>query len=188
MNKSLQYLTVSIITFISGYFFLKSAYYKSIETPFVNEIVLISLGTIVTIAITSALLNKQSEVELEKEQRVKIFELKSSLYFELINFIEGVILKSNISSEDMVHLEFLTHKISVIANPEVLEEYVSFVKVMEKVSIDSNVSKLESNEVSMQLNKLCSKIRYDLIIKEDDKDIDLRKLMVTKKKPFFRTF
>ncbi len=83
MNKSLQYLLISIATFIFGYIFLKTAYFSSQESPFTKEIVLIVLGTIVTIAITSALLNKQSEVELEKEQRVKIFDSKSDLYFDL---------------------------------------------------------------------------------------------------------
>ncbi len=177
MNKSKQYLLISLFTFIAGYLFLKSAFYSSQDNLFVNEIVLIVLGTLVTIAITSALLNKQSEVELEKEQRVKIFDIKSSLYFELINFIEGVILKSKITEEDLIRLEFLTHKISIIANNEVLKEYATFVKIVKKVSIDVNVTKLESNELSVQLNKLCAKIRYDLIIKEKDTELDYNSLI-----------
>ena len=177
MSKSKQYLLLSLITFIAGYLFLKTAFYSSQDNLFVNEVVLIILGTIVTIAITSALLNKQSEVELEKEQRVKIFDIKSSLYFELINFIEGVILKSKITEEDLIRLEFLTHKISVIANNEVLKEYAFFVKVVKKISKDNNVTKLESNELSVQLNKLCAKIRYDLIRKEKNSEIDYKSLI-----------
>ncbi len=177
MNKSYIYLLISIGTFIIGYVFLKTAYLKTQEVPFLNEIILFVLGTIVTIAITSALLNKQSEVELEKEQRVKIFDLKSSLYFDLINFIEGVIHKKEITAEDLVRLEFLTHKISVIANIEVLKEYASFVRIVKKVSQDTDITKMESKELSLQLNKLCAKIRYDLIIKEKNTAVDLKNLI-----------
>ena len=177
MNKSLQHLVIAIITFVAGYVFLKTAYLSSQNTPFINEIILIILGTIVTIAITSALLNKQSEIELEKEQRVKIFDIKSSLYFELINFIENIILKKKITEKDLINLEFLTHKISVIANNEVLKEYAAFVKIVKKVSRDTDVSKIESKELSLQLNILCTKIRYDLIIKEKNTNVDLTNLM-----------
>ena len=180
MNKSSKYLLISILTFIFGYVFLKTAYLNTQENPFINEIVLIVLGTIATIAITAALLNKQSEIELEKEQRVKIFDLKSSLYFELIGFIENIILKSEITENDLVHLEFITHKISIIANIEVLKEYAEFVDTFKKASKDKNVSKLESDELSTKLNKLCKKIRYDLIIKEHNIDFDLQKLIKNK--------
>ena len=177
MNNSIKYLIVSIITFIIGYIFLRTAYLSSTNIPFLNEIILIILGTIVTIAITSALINKQSEIELEKEQRVKIFDIKSSLYFELINFIKEIIVHSEITEKDLIHLEFLTHKISVIANLEVLKEYAHFVATVKKISIDKEVTSLESKELSAQLNKLCLKIRYDLIIKEDNSEEDIQKII-----------
>ena len=148
-----------------------------IKNPFVNEVILIVLGTIVTIAITSALLSKQSEIELEKEQRIKIFDIKSSLYFELINFIEKSILKEEITDKDLIHIEFITHKISVIASISVLNEYLDFVKIVKKVARDNSLSKLESKELSIQLNKLCTKIRYDLINKEENQNFDLSMLM-----------
>jgi len=166
MNKSLKYLIISTITFTFGYFFLRTAYYSSQENPFANEIILIILGTIATIAITAALLNKQSEVELEKEQNVKLFDIKSSLYFELIDFIEEIIVHRKISKKDLIRLDFLTHKISVIANKEVLKEYANFIMLLKKVSSDIDVTRSESIELSIQLNQLCSKIRYDLINKE----------------------
>ncbi len=167
MNKnSLLYLLISLATFIFGYLFLKYAYFSTIEMPFVQEIVLIVLGTIATIAITAALLNKQSEVEMEKEQRVKIFDIKSDLYFELINFVESIITNEEIGRKDMIALEFLTHKISTIANFEVLHEYSNLIKIIKKISIDNKISPLESDELSVGLAKLCGKIRYDLIQKD----------------------
>jgi hypothetical protein len=177
MKKSTQYLIISIITFTVGYIYLKTAYIQTSEAPFIQEIILVVLGTIVTIAITAALLNKQSEVEIEKEQRVKIFDIKSTLYFELINFIEEVIRKGEIANKDLITLEFLTHKISIIASPEVLLEYANFVKTIKKTSLDKQITSLESDELSAQLAKFCGKIRYDIISKETNSDINIQELI-----------
>ena len=177
MKKSNQYLIISAITFVLGYSYLKLAYNVTSEMPFVQEIILVVLGTIVTIAITAALLNKQSEIELEKEQRVKIFDIKSDLYFELINFIESLIRKEEIDTKDLITLEFLTHKISILANPEVLKEYADFVKAIKSTSLDKKISALESDELSSKLAKLCGKIRYDLINKEQSSENEIQKLI-----------
>ena len=166
MKKSVNYLIISSITFIVGYVFLKYAYQRTSELPFLQEIVLIVLGTIATIAITAALLSKQSEVEIEKEQRVKIFDLKSDLYFELIDFIEKVIVKGEINDKDLITLEFLTHKISTIANPSVLKEYANFLNTVKTTSKDQQITSLESDQLSNDLAKLCGKIRYDLLQRE----------------------
>ncbi len=163
MKNSTVYLITSIITFIIGYLFLKFAYHIFSSEPFVQEVVLIILGTIATIAITAALLNKQSEVEMEKEQRVKIFDLKSDLYFELIDFIGDLIEREEIEKKDLITLEFLTHKISTIANKEVLLEYSNFIKIIKSTSKDCKISALESDELSAGLAKLCGVIRYDLV-------------------------
>jgi len=178
MNSSTKYLIASIITFIVGYIFLRYSYNITNDIPFVQEIVLIVLGTIVTIAITAALLNKQSEVELEKEQRVKIFDIKSDLYFELINFIEEVVKKGEITQNDLLSLEFLTHKISVIASPEVLTEYSSFVQTVKTTSADKKITSLESDELSVKLASLCYTIRYDLINKEENSTTDIQKIIL----------
>jgi hypothetical protein len=166
MKQSIKYLIISSITFIVGYVFLKYAYTTTAKIPFLQEIVLIVLGTIATIAITAALLSKQSEVEIEKEQRVKIFDLKSDLYFELIDFIEKVIVKGELNDKDLITLEFLTHKISTIANPSVLKEYANFLNTVKTTSKDTQITNLESDQLSNDLAKLCGKIRYDLLQKE----------------------
>jgi len=168
MNKRrLSYLLLSTLTFISGYLFIKNAYLSTVETPFTQEIVLIVLGSIATILITAALLSKQSEVEIDKEQRLKFFNIKTDLYFELIAFIESLIRKKEIEKTDLITLEFLTHKISIVANPEVLQEYSNFVQTIKETSDDTKISMAESNNMNDSLAKLCGKIRYDLI-KEDD--------------------
>ena len=177
MKNSTQYLLISLATFIIGYIYLRFAYSSVQDIPFAQEIVLIILGTIVTIAITAALLNKQSEVEIEKEQRVKIFDLKSNLYFDLIEFIETILKKSEITEKDLVTLEFLTHKISVVANLNVLKAYSDFTKVFKETALDSKINALESDTISAELARLCGAIRYDLINKEEETNIKVQKLI-----------
>ena len=151
--------------------------YHNIADGYEQEIVLIILGTIATMAVTASLINKQSEVELQKEQRVKIFNLKSELYLDLINFIEKIITKGTIVKEDMVALEFLTHKISIIANPDVLKEYSHLIETIKKVAGDHKITPLESDELSGQLAILCAKIRYDLIQFDTSNRVEVEKLI-----------
>ncbi|WP_456431289.1 hypothetical protein [Nitratifractor sp.] len=68
LRRQSLYLLLTLITFVAGYAFLRYAYRVSDSLPFAQEIVLIVLGTIATVFITSLLLNKQSAVEIEKEQ------------------------------------------------------------------------------------------------------------------------
>ena len=177
MKNSTKYLIASTITFITGYIFLRYAYMGESEHPFAQEIILLVLGTIVTMPITAALLNKQSEVELEKEQRVKLFDLKSDLYFELIEFIEKIISKEEINNKDLIALEFLTHKISTVANPQVLNEYSQFIQIIKNTSQDNKISPLESDVLSKGLAKLCFAIRYDLINKENNEQTDVEAII-----------
>ncbi len=84
----------------------------------------------------------------------------------------------------MLHLEFLTHKISVVANIEVLKEYSEFIDIIKKVSSDEKISPLESDEISLKLSHLCAKIRYDMIQKEKDSDVNIENLITRNIKRF----
>lgn len=177
MKSSSKYLLIAIVTFVVGYTFLRQAYFSTSETPFSQEIILLVLGTIATIAITAALLNKQSEIELEKEQRVKIFDLKSDTYFGLIDLIEKVITQGEINQKNLIQLEFLTHKVSTIASHDVLKEYSNFISVIKATSEDKQISALESDELSLSLAKLCGTIRYDLISPDSKSKINIQKII-----------
>ena len=169
ITKKTIYILLTLITFSIGYLVLRYAFTSPKTTALGSEIILITFGSIVTMLITASLLNKQSEIELDKEQRVKIFEIKSNLYFELIDFIEQIILKNDIDDKDIVTLDFLTHKVSILANVEVLKEYQKFVTIFKEIAKDNALTKIESKELTMQLSKLCSKIRYDMIANNDNK-------------------
>ncbi len=69
-NKSLVTLILTALTFIGGYAFLRYAYKVTDSFSFTQEIVLIVLGTVAMVLITALLLNKQTAVEVEKEQTI----------------------------------------------------------------------------------------------------------------------
>ena len=157
-------MVLSGIVFVGGYLFLRLAYHMSDKMPFTQEILLIVLGTIATILITAMLLNKQTSVELEKEQSVKFIELKTEIYQNLINNIEEILLLDNINKKELMKLRFHTHRLAIVASPEVLQEYRGFLDILNKTIL--NDKEVSSNDVELvyeALAKLTIFIRSDLI-------------------------
>jgi hypothetical protein len=164
LRNNIILMLLSGVVFIGGYFFLRLAYNISDKTPFTQEIILVILGTLATILITALLLNKQTSVELEKEQSVKFIDLKTHTYEELINTIEEMVLVENIDNRNLTKLRFHTHRLAIFASPDVLKEYRNFLDVFnETIKKDRNVSMDDANALSQALAKLTIYIRSDLI-------------------------
>jgi hypothetical protein len=177
MNKigtmhKIIYTVLVLLTFIVGFLYFKASYDISGSFPFTQEIILIILGSIVTMIITAALLNRQTEVELQKEQRLRLFELKSQFYIDLLNFVEDILSSHTLGKKERIRLNLLTHKLSIIASPEVLEQYEKFLDVLNKVSADVNITESEGEEISLEFSKLCSRIRMDMLNGNADIDND----------------
>ena len=166
-NKILMLL--SAIVFVGGYFFIRLAYQVSDQMPFTQEIVLIILGTLATILITALLLNKQTSVELEKEQSIKFIELKTQTYQDLIDSIEEMVLHKDISTEDLIRLKFHTHRLAIFASPAVLAEYEHFLMIFnEMIAKDRHVSLEDEDVIAEALAKLTVYIRADLVGELDE--------------------
>ena len=179
MNKkttNIIYLLLSLITLLSGYAYLRYAYNITDHFPFTQEIVLIILGTLATIFITSLLLNKQTEVEIEKEQNIRYLDLKTSTYQLLLDLLEEMTLQEKFTQKELIKLQFVTHKLAVIAAPEVIEEYQSFLSVIKKISTDNSFSG-DIMELNESLGSLSLQIRKDILgdnlsLKYSDHKID----------------
>jgi len=157
-------MILSAIVFVGGYFFLRLAYHMADKMPFTQEILLIVLGTIATILITAMLLNKQTSVELEKEQSVKFIELKTETYQQLIDTIEEMMLLEDVSKQALTKLRFHTHKLAIFASPAVLEEYRHFLNVFhENIEKDKHISVRDADLLSEALARLTVYIRSDLV-------------------------
>lgn len=89
---------------------------------------MIVFGTITTVFITAMLLNKQSAVEIEKEQNLRFIELKAKTYEKLIDLLEQMSAKEKFQDEDITKLQFITHRLAIFASPSVLNEYQHFLE------------------------------------------------------------
>ncbi len=158
-----MYLFLTAVVVVGGYAFLRYSYRVMDKAPFTQEIVLIILGTVATMLITAMLLNKQTEVELKKEQSIKFIELKSEIYMDFIGHIEQLMLEKTVTEEDHVRLQFLTHKLAMVASPAVLEQYEQFLQVFNRSTRDESLDKDEGNAISSALAQLTVKIRQDLV-------------------------
>ncbi len=163
VQENLLYLFLTAVVVVGGYAFLRYSYRVMDKAPFTQEIVLIILGTVATMLITAMLLNKQTEVELKKEQSIKFIELKSEIYMDFIGHIEQLMLEKTVTEEDHVRLQFLTHKLAMVASPAVLEQYEQFLQVFNRSTRDESLDKDEGNAISSALAQLTVKIRQDLV-------------------------
>jgi len=169
LKSNVVLMILSGIVFVGGYFFLRLGYHMADNMPFTQEILLIVLGTIATVLITAMLLNKQTSVELEKEQSVKFIELKTQTYQNLIDTIEEIVLSKDVTYNELTKLKFHTHRLAIFASPAVLKEYRNFLNVFnEAIENDQYVSIEESSLISNALAKLTIYIRADLVGELDE--------------------
>jgi len=181
MKKLSELVTIlaTTIMFLSGYAFLRYAFKVSDQFPFTQEIALIFLGTLATVLITALLLRKQSEVELEKEKTVKYLELKSSVYLEVIKELEALLLNRSFDDEQLMQLEFLAHKVAIVASPEFLQAYGQFLQDIKHYIKDEQLTDKESDLISCRMAYLTVEMRRDLI-GELDQESDTSERVIQK--------
>jgi hypothetical protein len=161
-TKKILYLILTFLTLVAGYAYLRYAYKVTDTTPFTQEIVLIILGTIATVFITALLLNKQTEVEIEKEQSIKFLDLKAATYEKLLDLMESMSEESILTDKDITKLQFVTHRLAIFASPAVLNEYNNFLKVISHLSKDGTLED-DNHQLGEALGKLTVQIRFDLL-------------------------
>jgi len=161
-SKQLIYLLLTFFTLVAGYIYLRYAYKVTDSTPFTQEIVLIILGTIATVFITALLLNKQTAVEIEKEQNIKFLDLKAQTYERLLDLMEEMSVENNLTDGDITKLQFITHRLAIFASPAVLNEYNHFLEVVSEISKDGTFDD-DTKTLSEALGRLTIQIRFDLL-------------------------
>jgi len=160
-SKQVLYLLLSLATLLAGYAFLRYSYRVTDSMPFTQEIVLIILGTVATIFITALLLNKQTSVEIEKEQSIKFLDLKTHTYERLFDVLEEMSSVDNFKNSSLVTLQFITHRLAIIASADVIYEYHEFLKVIKKASADNSFSG-DNALLHKAIGSLTVEIRKDL--------------------------
>ncbi len=156
-------LLLAVVVFIFGYGFFRFVFVQSDNDPLSQEIVLIFLGSFVTVLITAVLLNKQTEVELKKEENLNFLDLKKQIYMDLIDHLEDVVLSGETSADDIIKLQFLNQKLALVADPDVLVEFEKFIHTFAQIAQDPDLDKRETSQLMEALSRLTIKIRADLI-------------------------
>ena len=92
--RDLAYMVVAASLGIGVYFMFRAMYLVEEPLPFAQEMTLVFLGAVVTIALTAALLNRQTELELRKEGRVIILQQQCDIYMSCIEKVAEIVEKS----------------------------------------------------------------------------------------------
>ncbi len=182
-RDTLLFLVLSILLIILSYLFFRYAYDFSDAWPFSQEVILAFVGAIITILITAVLLNKQTEMELRKEENIKYLELKSSIYMDLLDHLQKIFLAGEATEADIITLKFLNHKLALVADPEVLIQFENFIRTFTQLienpeeGEESEISEEEEDAIMRELARLTVAIRHDLVGELDQQeDISLRRI------------
>ena len=168
-RDTLLFLALSIVLIVLSYLFFRYAYDFADGWPFSQEIILAFVGAIITILITAVLLNKQTEVELKKEESIKYLELKSSIYMDLLDHLQKIFLAGEATEADIITLKFLNHKLALVADPVVLMQFEQFIRTFTRrvespdEGEESEISDEDEDILMRELAKLTVAIRHDLI-------------------------
>jgi len=168
-RDTLIFLALSILLIVLSYLFFRYLYDFSDGLPFSQEIILAFVGAIITILITAVLLNKQTEVELRKEESIKYLDLKSEIYMNLLDHLKAIMLAGEASDADIISLKFLNHKLALVADPEVLMQFEQFIRTFTQLvespeeNEESEISEEDEDALMRELAKLTIAIRHDLV-------------------------
>ncbi|MBB6062580.1 hypothetical protein HNP65_001018 [Thermosipho japonicus] len=162
-NKNLLIMVLAVALSIITYFLFREMYYSNSDFPYSQEILAALIGTVITILITSLLLNKQTEVEMLKEENLKILELKASIYNELFSYLEKVFLKQEVTKSDIIKLKLINQKLSTIASIDVLKIFEKFIEEFNLATKDKKILGDDIDDLLEILSSLSNAIRYDLL-------------------------
>ena len=97
-------------------FLFRSMYLAEDILPFAQEMTLIFLGAVVTIILTAALLNRQTDLELRKEGRVIILQQQCDIYMACIEKVAEIVETARHDAKLIDELRVLNHKLAVVAS------------------------------------------------------------------------
>lgn len=167
MRRRTLYLIVLGILLAAALYFVFRLFLTKTTFPYAYEIAAAFMGALVTVVITMILLNRQSEVETLKERNVELLKQKILVYGTLIDRLEAVMRKGEVSLEDEIAIQMLNLKLSFFASTDVLKKFNEFARQFSFVAADRKVTDEERTELLGVLGELSAIIRHDLASEED---------------------
>ncbi len=167
MKRQTLFLLILGIVFAAVLFVLFRLFLDTASTNYASEIAAAFMGALVTVVITMILLNRQSEAETLKERNVELLKQKIAVYGSLIDRLESIMRKGEVSLEDEIAIQMLNLKLSFFASTEVLQKFNEFARQFSLVAADRKVTGEERTELLGTLGGLSTSIRHDLSSQED---------------------
>jgi len=161
--RDLAYMVVAASLGIGVYFMFRAMYFVEEPLPFAQEMTLVFLGAVVTIALTAALLNRQTELELRKEGRVIILQQQCDIYMSCIEKVAEIVEKSEHDERLLDELRVLNHKLAVVASEEVLTCFGTVLDTLLASLTDGVLVEADGEKVMQSVADLTSAMRSDVL-------------------------
>ena len=161
--RDLAYMVVAASLGIGVYFMFRAMYLVEEPLPFAQEMTLVFLGAVVTIALTAALLNRQTELELRKEGRVIILQQQCDIYMSCIEKVAEIVEKSEHDERLIDDLRVLNHKLAVVASEEVLTCFEAVLDTLLAGLTDGVLVEADGEKVMQSVADLTSAMRSDVV-------------------------
>ncbi len=166
MNHSFRqvilFVSTAIVT-VFGYLLVRSILDSKSVMPITFELYAALLGVILTALITFSLLSKQTQAELNKEESIKFLDLKINVYTELINQVQDIMSKAEITDIDMIEIRLLNQKITYVASVEVLEAFNRFADEFARKARKEKISDNDIDDLLLRLSDVSLAVREDLL-------------------------
>lgn len=162
-SRDLAYLVVAVVCGIGIYFMFRTMYMAEQPLPFAQEMTLVFLGGVVTIALTAALLNRQTELELRKEGRVIILQQQCAIYMACIEKVAKIVESIRHDAVLIDDLRVLNHQLAVVASEEVVVRFEAVLDALLSGFADGALSGADGEKVMQSVADLTTAMRSDVL-------------------------
>ncbi|APR55314.1 hypothetical protein CA223_23205 [Sphingomonas koreensis] len=162
-SRDLAYLVVAVVCGIGIYFMFRTMYMAEEPLPFAQEMTLVFLGGVVTIALTAALLNRQTELELRKEGRVIILQQQCAIYMACIEKVAKIVENIRHDAVLIDDLRVLNHQLAVVASEEVVVRFEAVLDALLSGFADGALSGADGEKVMQSVADLTTAMRSDVL-------------------------
>lgn len=144
-------------------FLFRSMYLAEDTLPFAQEMTLIFLGAVVTIILTAALLNRQTDLELRKEGRVIILQQQCDIYMACIEKVAEIVETARHDAKLIDELRVLNHKLAVVASAGVVSSFEQVLESLQSGFADGTLSDGDGERVMNAVADLTIAMRSDVL-------------------------
>jgi hypothetical protein len=144
-------------------FVFRSMYLAEDILPFAQEMTLIFLGAVVTIILTAALLNRQTDLELRKEGRVIILQQQCDIYMACIEKVAEIVETARHDAKLIDELRVLNHKLAVVASAGVVSSFEQVLESLQSGFADGTLSDGDGEGVMNAVADLTIAMRSDVL-------------------------